>query len=87
MEDIIIAHKLTTAHGRSVLRSLLALGIATGCGSQADLPMENLGNTSDNLGGVTQNATGKARLNGRWVGQAREPEIEIDGESVGYMFP
>jgi len=87
MEDIIIDHKPKNAPSRSVLWPLLSLGIATGCGSQAGLPMENLGNTSDNLGGVVVSATGKERLNGRWVGQAREPGVEIDGESVGYTFP
>jgi hypothetical protein len=67
------------------------------CGSEAGLPVENLGNTSDLRAGVAAEpmqpsgavtpATGRARLNGHWTGLTKQPFIEVDGEPSNYTFP
>lgn len=87
MKDVIIHPKMDPAHRRTLLLPLLSLCLASGCGAEGDLPMENLGNTADLLASASQSPIGKARLSGRWLGQGHRPAVEIDGEFVDYTFP
>jgi hypothetical protein len=81
---------------RSALVSWLSLLLAPAwlaCGSEANLPVENLGNTSDvrakpvQQSGTVTAAVGKARLSGHWTGLTKEPYMEVDGEPSNYIFP
>jgi hypothetical protein len=73
--------------------SLLLAPAWLACGSQASLPVENLGNTTDLHAEPTQPsatvtaAVGKARLNGHWTGLTKEPYMEVEGEPSNYIFP
>src|SRR6185436_5356748 len=68
--------------------SLLLAPAWLACGSEASLPVENLGNTSDLRAEATQVtvATGLARLNGHWTGLTKKPYIEVAGEPANYQF-
>lgn len=65
---------------------LLAAQVTLGCDWQRELPLQDLGNTSDHPA-PSPGATGKARLNGRWVGQTKDPIVRVDGMPSDYVFP